>query len=630
MDFPYLAVLWDPRNTVHNHGADHLLAAVSRESWLPIIERDGFAVYTQPCRVPYLHAHPLGADSGVLLGILFSRGRTRQLSARELNADPRLANPDPESPHYLTHHYWGAYVALFSNHRGEWWVTRDCSGTIPCYYMTLFGFTLISSDTRNFLLFAAWADEQRSTVSFDVNWRYIVGFLAHSPIQIRETGIKNIYELMAGETLCNRGGCQSVEITWNPATFCETNSPDSLDTRTEALRDTAQRCIDAWASAHQWVVHSLSGGFDSSLVLALLNRSANRPNLVCVNRYSTGPGEDERCYARLAADAANAPLIEWPWDFGNHVLNESILTLPLGAKPSITALISSLEASFFTSLRAAHPLDAIWTGEGGDHLFLALKTTLPIGDFLRTRGLRRELLQVLSDNARLTGKSIPRLAFQTLRQYIWPTENDIQAPLLGYSLLAPSLQPKRNLPDFMQHPWYRATTHVSPGKRQQAIILADVLHRLRPIPGTQECIELQPLLSQPLIEQCLSIPTFELLHGGTTRGLARRAFAAEIPADIRNRELKGQTTHHALGLVRRSLPFLSELLLNGTLMKQGLLDRAALTPLLTNERPLNAQQLFALLACVAAETWLHVWAERSNAPHADPLRAPLGPHPTSL
>lgn len=607
MDFPYLAALWNPLDPQSATEAAGVLSSLPETRWTQVLRHSGFALYTNPPPVPYLASMPLRDDNGAILGILFNRGQNRRLTPMEIREDPALATMSTGTIRHLTRNYWGAYVAfLWNRHTRDWWVVRDCSGMIPCYYTTNHGVTLLSSDARSFLSIGNPYGTGSPVTSVDINWTYVAGFLANSQLQIRETGLKNVYELLAGETICHHKQVQSVELSWDPASFIDTDPRESRVARREALRHTVTSCIHAWASAHDWVVHCLSGGFDSSLVLALLASSPKRPHIVCVNRYSAGPAEDERPYARTAAHAAGIPLIEWPWNFGNRTLDASCLNFPVGVKPSITNLFSPLEAPFLAALNAAHHFDAIWTGEGGDHLLLALNTELLLTDFLRIRGFRSGLLETLRDAAKLTGHSIPRLITNVLRDLCNSRRSDLDAPD-AVALPSDASPLNGRLRDYIRHPWACTTAEIPPGKRRQILLLAEVIHRLRPLPATQECVELQPLLSQPIIEQCLSIPTYDLLESGRTRGLARAAFATELPIEILNRESKGQTTHHVLGLIYRSLPFVSDLLLDGMLVRQGLLNRAKLEPVLTEKAPINASQLFPVLACLAAEIWTRSW-----------------------
>ncbi|MGK4422636.1 asparagine synthase-related protein, partial [Klebsiella pneumoniae] len=48
-----------------------------------------------------------------------------------------------------------------------------------------------------------------------------------------------------------------------------------------------------------------------------------------------------------------------------------------------------------------------------------------------------------------------------------------------------------------------------------------------------------PLLSQPLVETCLGVPSWLWFEGGRNRVVARRAFAGDLPADVIWRRSKG-------------------------------------------------------------------------------------------
>lgn len=284
-----------------------------------------------------------------------------------------------------------------------------------------------------------------------------------------------------------------------------------------------------------------------------------------------------------------------------------MVTVPRTAKPSIAALLIRLESPFFSALKSSHRFDAIWTGQGGDHVMMALKTPLIVSDFVQTRGFRPGLLATLNDANQLTGHSIAHLVHDAVRFAIRSTRSRPPASQCPNVTLLASSRYSAELEAYIRHPWEQDLSCLPPGKRYQITLLTDVLHRHRPFSGTQAAVELHPLLSQPIVEHCLGIPTYELLRGGRTRALARSAFAMDLPKEILNREQKGQTTHHALGLIRRNLSFLSPFLLKGALMKNGLLNQHALSHLLTPGAPIVPRDLFALYACLAAEAWVRAW-----------------------
>ena len=350
MDFPYLAILWNPQIPTQQQTALRLLRYNSHANWSTAMQRDGMIVFIQMPPVPYLRTIEFCGDRGILLGVLFDRARNLPQTDSSLRKDRHFLRPDAHTARHLLEDYWGGYIALWADPQSEnGWVMRDPSGMLSCYYTTYRDVTLVSSTAQSFLFLTTdCMDDSTASFALDINWPYLSGFLAYSQLQVRDTGLKSVYELLAGETLVRSPSKLAVETTWNPASYSEPRPMDDLAEHGEELRDTAQSCINAWAGLHEHVVHSLSGGFDSSLILALLAHSPRRPHLICLNRYASGPAEDERHYARIAAGTANAELIEIPWNYGHDAAFDPTVDQPLDAKPSITSLMIPLEEPFFS------------------------------------------------------------------------------------------------------------------------------------------------------------------------------------------------------------------------------------------------------------------------------------------
>lgn len=119
-----------------------------------------------------------------------------------------------------------------------------------------------------------------------------------------------------------------------------------------------------------------------------------------------------------------------------------------------------------------------------------------------------------------------------------------------------------------------------------------------------------PLLSQPLLELCLQIPTYILIKGGQHRALARDAFANVIPPEIKSRESKGGTASVVAGLFAKHRAFVRDLLLDGVLAKRGVLSRQLLDDATTPGKPLALINLFPLMSALSAEVWVRI-AEKS-------------------
>ncbi len=602
MEFPYIAFLWNPRDFAQSQNAAQLLKQFSRTAWITQIEQPGLVVYRKPIATRSIRTYVLPNNTGVLFGTIFRRSSTRQLIAEELANDPDLCTSSPHVADTLTRNYWGGFIALHSQPgSGQWCVLRDCSGSLPCYYSSIRGVTLATSDARYMFSCSIWRRESGLPAPPRINWHYLSHFLQDSQLPIRGTGLLGVQELLAGEALINRERDPQIELTWNPANFVIDTSGHSIARICEELRETTRACIQAWAQAHESIVHHLSGGFDSSLILALLTHSNPRPSVLCINRFAEGPAEDERAYARLASQVSAAPLVECPWGFSSYTLDHSCFDIPFGAKPYVQSLLYPVESSYLAHLQSLYHFDSIWTGEGGDHLFIAYRSNYGLIDFLESYGLNRNTLSIALDSSRLTGTCIPIL-LSNLFFHVLRLAAHRSIKFRAFRDAAPDERPPS------VHPWMAQLLDSPPGKREQIGLLAEVLHRHHGTPGSLDSMTRHPLLSQPLIELILRIPLYTLLHNGQTRGLARRAFANTLPRAILDREAKGETTHSLTGILQRSLPFVRDVLRDGALRSQALVDPSLVRTIQNSQSALEAHQILPLCAAIAAELWSRTWS----------------------
>ena len=140
-------------------------------------------------------------------------------------------------------------------------------------------------------------------------------------------------------------------------------------------------------------------------------------------------------------------------------------------------------------------------------------------------------------------------------------------------------------------------------------------------PGLYNALGLQgwpehvmPLLSQPLIELCLSIPTYELAAGGVDRALARAAFSDGLPETIVRRTRKGSIDAYLDGLLSHNLPFMREVMLDGQLVHERLLDRDRIEQALSPRPPVTGRHAGELICRhLNTEIWLQSWSRNQRS-----------------
>ncbi len=165
------------------------------------------------------------------------------------------------------------------------------------------------------------------------------------------------------------------------------------------------------------------------------------------------------------------------------------------------------------------------------------------------------------------------------------------------------------------HPWVDAAGHLPNSKQRQIFHIVDTQNFYHTPNHYADIVH--PLISQPIIELCLQIPSYVLSYGGVDRALVRDAFDGLVPRDILRRTSKGTTTGYHSSLLLKNLTKIRELVLDGLLVSEGLLDKQRTESALTESSLIrDAHMLKHLFDVVRAETWLNAWnsAESGYSP----------------
>lgn len=607
--YRYLTLIWNAGDARVEAAARELLARVeaSATGWSTALRAPGLAVFHAGRGAGASDACVLPQSSGVVLGKLFSRGTdgVGSVAASAIDA-AETARIVASGGRRLFERYWGRYVAIVRDGAtGDVWVLRDPSGSFPCWYTDRDGIGVVCSDLEDC--------RDLGPLTFTVNWDYITGLVAHAGQQVRDTALVEVTEIQPGErvgfvTAAAMPVTRSME--WNPVAIARTAPLESFDAALPLLRATTLDCVQAWASGYEHIVHALSGGLDSSIVLSCLKAAASQPQITCLNYYSRGPGEDERRYARLMAQHAAVELVEYEPD-PRQVRLRTVLELRHSARPGFYRYEIE-RGAYEDGLCAQRGAHGFFSGGGGDSVFYQARGELAVSDFVMDHGFGRGLMATAIDAARVSRQSIWALLWQALRNRVLQPDWDpiAMAKPVERVIVARSVVDAARRNRALSHPWLtpRITRGVPPGILWHIMSLSmpptyySAFHRS----GQPERV--LPLVSQPLVELCLRIPTYLLIRGGHNRALARRAFAGDLPGEIVRRYGKGRADQYVRNILDANLPFLREFLLDGLMVKRGLLDRANLERYLSErDSPADAQYNEILQEHLCTEAWLRKW-----------------------
>lgn len=498
---------------------------------------------------------------------------------------PTSATPGAQ---WLLQHYWGAYVAVIPDASGTV-VMRDPSGRMPCF----------SASWRGWRVFVADLEDLRAIgwVASGIAWSVLGEFLQEPRMHDGRTALEHVNELLPGQSL---GVSPLPTLVWSPAAYARDEI--GIEDARQLVRATVLYCVGAWAGRYARILHLLSGGLDSSVVLACIAENGLADRVRCLN-FTGGVGSelDEGRYARDAANRAGVELMQRQFNPRSVQLERArALTnapRPVGYAYSIENDDFELEAA------EAWRADACFSAAGGDGLFYQLRAKVYCADYLQLRGLRPGLARVAYDSALLT------------RSSVWSTL------AMGLRFRDGSFDPAAALPNnfiadgigaeakgwFHRHPWARAAADLPPGKKLHLWALLDALNFNYDYRRAEIAETVLPLVSQPIIEVMLRIPSFVLARGGTDRTLVREAFADTVPGSVIRRSGKGSMDGYYAELCCANAPLIRDRLLGGALAAKGLLNTARIEKALpTHGEPADGAEA-DLLKLFAAEVWAEAW-----------------------
>jgi asparagine synthase (glutamine-hydrolysing) len=125
--------------------------------------------------------------------------------------------------------------------------------------------------------------------------------------------------------------------------------------------------------------------------------------------------------------------------------------------------------------------------------------------------------------------------------------------------------------DISEHPWLEPGKGRLPGKLEHVGLLAIVLNALEGFGYEREWPVIYPLLSQPVVELCLRIPTWLWCEGGINRAVARHAYRDALPELTVQRRSKGTFDRLGIELIEQQRHAMQEFICGGALAATGLI-----------------------------------------------------------
>ena len=167
-------------------------------------------------------------------------------------------------------------LAIYDREEKSLFLGRDRVGIKPLYTLQVGDRFLFASESKAFCRFSEWNRE--------VNLGALEGYLALRYVPGEETLLKGVRRLPAGHYLIHRRGETRISRYWTPPTGEVKQRYNSEDEAIEALGEQLERSVQRRLISDVPVGAYLSGGLDSSLIVALMTRQ----KMGQVNTFSVG------------------------------------------------------------------------------------------------------------------------------------------------------------------------------------------------------------------------------------------------------------------------------------------------------------------------------------------------------
>jgi asparagine synthase (glutamine-hydrolysing) len=547
----YVALLWDGSDSGAAQTARVLSQRLGGPGWQTALSRPGASVLLTSPFACYA-AHALG-EWGVVLGVVFDRSDPHRSSARargDFFAEEESTRIVRTGGRRLVENYWGRYVAFLCEPTGAWKkALRDPVGDFLCYRASVRGVSVYFSELSDFL--------QLRALPLTVDWGHLGVRVITGNAWAEESALKEIECVHPGECIEHAGSRITREYYWHPFAVAERPAIERHDTAATEVRSTAKACAAAWAALHEDSIHILSGGLDSSIVLSCIASVHPRPRVACVNFRTRDPDSDERSYARLIATHSGTELAELE---RQPLLDLEDLFRSIPIVGPVCTVMRGLEVQpLVTRFAQARGATAVYSGDGGDIIFFRGWPQLAVIDYAHQHGLRPELVRHALGAAFPAQLSVGRLLLDAVKHGILRRPWSL-TPLIfdHYRLVSDDVMNSVRQRDFL-NPWNCPTGSLAPGKLLHAFSVSRPYLFRDPLPGAASLDFINPLMSQPLLELCLRIPTWLHAANGKDRVIARAAFEADLPRQIVQRTWKGSAERHLRDMLMAHIPKIREL-----------------------------------------------------------------------
>lgn len=513
-------------------------------------------------------------------------------------------------------------IALWDRKERTLWLVRDRLGVKPLYYAY--------DGTR--LFFGSELKALRAAPGFapSIDRDALVAYFRHANVPGSATIYRESRKLLPGTLLVWREGSDpSTETYWSARTAAERgrahwNAPvdrdGAIQTLDALLRDAVARRMVADVPLGAF----LSGGIDSSTVVALMQAQSSRP----VRTFTIGYDRDDYDEARhAAAVAAHLRTDHTELRVDPSLARDVIPRLPeIYDEPFADA--SQIPTYLVARMTRAHVTVAL-SGDGGDEVFAGYNRHVwasRLEHLVRLpRGLRRFAASAL--------RMAPAGFFETLllplpatRRPVRPTEKATKLAALLEADDAQALY--RELVSQWRDPAELVPgAHAAPGPADDPGIASaipefgprmqlfdtlgylpdDVLTKVDRATMAVALEARNPFLDHRVVEHAWTLPPALKVHGGSGKWILREVLSRYVPRDLFERPKMGFAVPVGEWLRGPLRDWAEDLLAPAAIAADGILDPAPVAAAWAEHRAGTADCTYALWTVLMFQAWRRRW-----------------------
>lgn len=511
-------------------------------------------------------------------------------------------------------------VAIWDRRERRLTLARDPLGIKPLYLSEQHGGVSFASELK--------ALRVLPDHDFDVDDRAVHDVFSFGHVRKPRSIFRQVRTLAPGHVLTIGADGEALETAfWRPR--FRPGERLSVEGWTERMREMLLETTARHMQADVPVAAFLSGGIDSSAVLAAMTRSANRP----ITAFTIGhPGAqiDETAAAAEIARHLGCEHIVMPLEMG-----DATRALPeiLACYDEPFADLAAIPTWYASKLAAEH-VKVVLCGEGGDELFAGYKRHRNARAIERLRPVIGALDPLGAAIGRLPVTRSPRLNY--LSQHARRFAEFIRLPDGYQQFFAATQTSSRSVRrtvysrDFAERfdsdddyaaleGEYFPTSTVRTESALEQFLFADLtlnmpsamLTRLDRASMAHSLEARVPFLSHHMVDWALTVPADMKLRGATGKFILRRAIAPWLPPSVMKRPKQGFQIPHAAWLRGAFGVFAQETWHDSGAASAGYLDVDAVDRLFAEHRRGDADHARLLYTVAVFAIW---WRDSRKMP----------------